>query len=161
MKNLSFANCRVLAGVLLALFGSLALSPASPKDAAAKKSRNTLVLQKVPEVAIPQSIFNIPGQPSEGRNPFFPQSTLKPVPQPKQPNRENTFDTTSFVLNGITSPPKRTAMINGRTFEPGEEGEVRLPAGGKMLIKVEEIKTESATIIVGGVRHELRLRAGV
>jgi hypothetical protein len=65
------------------------------------------------------------------------------------------------VLNGITSPPKRTAMINGRTFEPGEEGEVRLPAGGKMLIKVEEIKSESAVILVGGQRRELRLRAGV
>lgn len=160
MIRISFGNCRIPVGVLLALLCSVTLSPASSKDATPKKAKNALVLQKVPEVAIPQSVFNIPNQPSEGRNPFFPQSTIKTAPQP-QLHRENTFDTTSFVLNGITSPPKRTAMINGRTFEPGEEGEVRLPAGGKMMIKVEEIKTESAIIIVGGVRHELRLRAGV
>jgi hypothetical protein len=159
MKMMLFCSSSIRASVILALFCSIALSPASPNDAPAKRSKNSLVLQRVPDVAIPQSVFNMPSQPSEGRNPFFPQSTIKVVPTIKP--FKDPLDTTSFVLNGITSPPKRTAMINGRTFEPGEEGEVRLPAGGKMLIKVEEIKTESAVILVGGQRRELRLRAGV
>ena len=145
--------------LILALFSLVSFNQAYSKDASGKKPGKLIQVQSVPEVPIPQSVFNIPSQPTEGRNPFFPQSTVRVVvPQIKN---ENSVDTISFVLNGITSPPRRTAMINGRTFEPGEEGEVRLPAGGKMLIKVEEIKSESATIIVGGQRRELRLRAGV
>jgi hypothetical protein len=160
MKMMLFCSSNVRASVILALFWSFALGAASANDAPAKRAKNPLALPRVPDVAIPQSVFNIPNQPSEGRNPFFPQSTIKVAP-PTKLNPENPLDTTSIVLNGITSPPKRTAMINGRTFEPGEEGEVRLPAGGKMLIKVEEIKSESAIILVGGQRRELRLRAGV
>jgi hypothetical protein len=81
---------------------------------------------------------------------------VAPRPDPKTP-----IETINFILNGITSPPRRTAMINGRTFEPAEEGEVKLPSGGKMLIKVEEIKADSAVILVSGQRRELRLRSGL
>ncbi len=137
----------------------LLCAPAFAKDVP-KPTKGALVLPRVPDVPLPQSIFNIPTQPSEGRNPFFPQSTIKVV-IPKI-NRENPIDTTSsLVLNGITSPPKQTAMINGRTFGKGEEGEVRTAGGFKVMIKVEEIKSESAVIVVGGQRRELRLRAGV
>lgn len=52
-------------------------------------------------------------------------------------------------------------MINGRTFEPGEEGEVRLSNGAKVLIKCEEIRTDSTVIVLNGVRRELRLRFGL
>jgi hypothetical protein len=52
-------------------------------------------------------------------------------------------------------------MINGRTFEAGEEGEVRLPSGGKAMIKCEEIRSDSAVILFNGVRRELRLRFGL
>ena len=133
-------------------------SLASAKEASPKRSK-ALNIPSVPDVPLPQSTFNIPSQPSEGRNPFFPQSTVRvvvPVVTTGHP-----VDTTLFILNGITSPPKRTAMINGRTFEPGEEGEVRLAGGGKMLIKCEDIKAESAVISVAGQRRELRLRSGL
>ena len=144
---------------IVALLSMIAFNQAIASDAPAKRAAKPLGILPVPEVAIPQSVFAVPAQPSEGRNPFFPQSASRPVvPTPNKPDQ---VDTTSIVLNGITSPPKRTAMINGRTFEPGEEGEVRLPSGNKMLIKVEEIKAESAIILVGGQRRELRLRAGV
>jgi len=145
---------------IVALFGMIAFNQASASDAPAKRGAKPLGILPVPEVAIPRSEFTVPALPSDGRNPFFPQSTPARVPLPPS-SKDPTVDTTSIVLNGITSPPKRTAMINGRTFEPGEEGEVRIPSGGKMLIKVEEIKAESAIILVGGVRRELRLRAGV
>lgn len=144
---------------MVALFSALlnpAMAQASAKDALARLPLN---LRTLPEVPVPQSVFSIPSQPNEGRNPFFPRSTIPVVP-PK-PGPGTPVETFSFILNGITSPPRRTAMINGRTFEPSEEGEVKLPSGGKMLIKVEEIKAESAIILVNGQRRELRLRSGV
>jgi hypothetical protein len=146
-------------GLVFCGIASSERSLASTKESAPKRAK-VLNIPAVPDVPLPQSVFNIPSQPSEGRNPFFPQSTVR-VPVPNKVSPQNPVDTTLFVLNGITSPPKRTAMINGRTFEPGEEGEVRLPGGGKMLIKCEEIKSESATISVGGQRRELRLRSGL
>ena len=134
---------------------------AASKDPASKIApKNLQNLRAVPEAPIPQSVFIIPSQPSEGRNPFFPQSVVRAIPRPVNPG--SPVDTASFfVLNGITSPPRRTAMINGRTFEPGEEGEVRLPSGAKMLIKCEEIKADSAIINFSGQRRELRLRSGL
>ena len=102
---------------------------------------------------LPQSVFVV------ARNPFFPQSTLG-QPQPKAP--EAPVDTSSFVLNGIVpNGPKRTAMINNKTFEQGEEGEVKLPSGARAMIKCEAIKAESAIILYEGQRRELRLRLGV
>ena len=134
---------------------------AASKDPASKTSpKNLQALRVVPEVPIPQSVFVIPSQPSEGRNPFFPQSFVRVVPVKVNPG--SPIDTSSFfVLNGITSPPRRTAMINGRTFEPGEEGEVRLASGAKMLIKCVEIKADSAIIDFSGQRRELRMRSGL
>ena len=110
-------------------------------------------------VEIPQSVFVVPAAPKDGRNPFFPQSvTAAPVVKPTE---GVTIDFSSFVLNGITSPPRRTAMINGRTFEPGEAGEIKLPSGVKVPIKCEEIKSESTIITVNGQRRELHLRFGL
>jgi hypothetical protein len=119
------------------------------------------IVPQVPEVEIPQSTFVPPSQPSEGRNPFYPQSNngfQAPAPV-KMP--DGAPDLSSFVLNGITSPPRRTAMINGRTFEIGETGEVRLPNGAKVLIKCIQIGNESAVIDVNGQRREVHLRSGV
>jgi hypothetical protein len=111
-----------------------------------------------PPQEIPLSVFAVPSTPKEGRNPFFPMSVVNP---PAEKPKGAPVDY-SFVLNGITpSGPRRTAMINGRTFEPGEMGEVRLPSGGRVNIKCEEIRVDSAIILVDGQRRELRLRAGV
>ena len=108
---------------------------------------------------IPQSVFQVPANPREGRDPFFPNSILGP--QPVKPKEAAPVDLSGFVLNGITSPPRRTAMINGRTFEAGESGEVRTSNGSKVLIKCVEIKSDSAIIEVAGQRQELRMRFGV
>src|SRR5215472_2475699 len=129
----------------LAFLGSGPAGLASTKDDSGKGTPKPLTFRVVPEVPIPQSVFVIPSQPSKGRNPFFPQSVTRVVaPTLIKPN---SVDTTLFVLNGITSPPRRTAMINGRTFESGEEGEVRLANGGKAMIKCEQIRADSAVIL--------------
>ena len=144
----------------LAFFGSITLAPAAPLEVQAKAAPKAVInIPPVPEVPIPQSVFTVPSQPTEGRNPFFPQSTVRLVVA--KVSKETPIDPLVFILNGITSPPKRTAMINGRTFEVGEEGEVRLPSGAKQLIRCEEIKGDSAVITANGQRRELRLRSGL
>jgi hypothetical protein len=159
MKKLMFFGLSAGLGLALTLVFPMTVKASAAENTAKAASRAAANIKVVPEVSFPQSIFNIPTQPSEGRNPFFPQSTVQVVMVQKV-SKDNPIESFSFVLNGITSPPKRTAMINGRTFETGEEGEVRMP-GGKILIKCEEIKADSAIITVGGQRRELRLRNGL
>lgn len=108
-----------------------------------------------PAAPPPQSVFVIPASAKEGRNPFFPRSKPEPslasqTPPPSEP--------VSFILNGITSPPKRLAMINGRTFEAGESGEVKFQSGTKILIQCLEIRDDAVIILVGTQRRELRMR---
>jgi hypothetical protein len=81
-----------------------------------------------------------------------------PVVDKSKGPAKKSIDLSSVVLNGLTGPPKRLAMINGRTFEAGESGEVRLPGGAKLQIQCEEIKDDSVTIVAAGERKELRLR---
>jgi hypothetical protein len=110
---------------------------------------------------IPLSVFVVPTSPTEGKNPFYPRSTMG-MELPKVPKIAPVMDTSALVLNGITSKPKPSVMINSRTFEPGEEGEVKLPAGGKMLVRVEEIHEDGVVVLVNGnLRRELHLRNGI
>jgi hypothetical protein len=160
MKKYVCSSTTGMVILLLALVSPVRTYGSSSTAVPKGQAKTQLNPQSIPDLPIPQSVFTVPSQPSEGRNPFFPQSTVRVV-VPKIFNKENPIDVASFVLNGITSPPRRTAMINGRTFEPGEEGEVKLPGGGKQLIKCEEIKSESAIIVVAGQRRELHLRSGV
>jgi hypothetical protein len=160
MKKLIFFWLSLGLGLALTLLLPITVKAAPADNSPKVPSRAAANIKVVAEVPIPPSIFIVPTQPAEGRNPFFPQSTVQVVMVSKV-TKENPIESFSFVLNGITSPPKRTAMINGRTFEAGEEGEVRMPSGGKILIKCEDIKADSAIINVGGQRRELRLRTGL
>lgn len=104
---------------------------------------------------IPKSVFVIPKNPQEGRDPFFPNSVhpygISEKPQPTLPG-------SNLVLKGLSGPPEaRLAMINGRTFKAGEEGEVSTPAG-RVTVRVVEIRSDSVVVEVGGVRQELRMR---
>ena len=158
------AQAAHLSKALVALSVTLSALPLVAGGAASQKGQGTAktsepnIAAALAPVEIPQSVFTISGNPKECRNPFFPQTApVAPLPAPKA-----TFsDATAFILNGITSPPKPSAMINGYTFEVGEEHEVKLPNGSKVLVKCEEIHADSAVIVVGGVRRELHLRGGL
>ncbi len=108
------------------------------------------------EMPIPESIFNIPLSPRQGRNPFFPYSSAA---VPVVTNNASAIDTSTLVLNGITSPPKRMAMINGRSFEVGESGDVKLPNGLRIPVKCVEIYDDKAVFLINGQRRELQLRS--
>lgn len=157
-----------LAALLIALGAPAAhaaaksVAPAKPTKPSARKVADAKVSELLPEIPtspIPQSLFNVPANPREGRNPFFPESQAeKPAPKPSPGSG---IDLSALVLNGLTSPPRATAMVNGRTFEEGESAEVKLSNGGRLLIKCVEIKEGSAVIEVRGQLRELKLRGGL
>jgi hypothetical protein len=116
------------------------------------------------EKDVPHSVFVVPANLQQGRNPFYPHSTRGMTQQQQAPVRPSqpTIDISDLTLNGIVPTGARpSAMINGRTFEVGEEGEVRLPNGQKLPVKLEEIREDSVTVSVRGQRRELRLRRGL
>ena len=153
--------------VLLAL--SWSADRACGAQAKARTTASSTVTNAVRTAApaeIPKSVFVVSANPRELRNPFFPSVYTPPTPSP-QPTPSGAkpapqVDTTRFVLNGITpNGPKRTAMINSHTFEAGETGEVKLANGEKVLIKCEEIRSESVVIVADGQRRELKFRYGL
>ncbi len=106
---------------------------------------------------IPKSVFVIPATPREGRNPFFPHTAAgSEVARLTSP----AASASALVLNAITSPPRKLAMINGRTFEEGETGVIRLSSGATLEVKCLEIKAQSVVVGVGSQRTELQLRHG-
>jgi len=125
-----------------------------PADSPASAS----LIPEVPATPIPESVFEVPASPKEGRNPFFPQSVAE---KPAVKSATQSWDPSVLVLNGITSPPKPTAMINSRTFEAGESGEVKLRDGSRLPVKCIEIRKDSVLIEVRGQQRELKLRSGL
>lgn len=110
---------------------------------------------------IPQSIFVVPSNIAEGRDPFYPNSdpskrgrkVVAPTPQPAAP------PDAPLVLNGLSgSIENKLAMINGRTFAQGETGELTLGAR-RISVRCIEIREKSVIIETGGKQLELFLRA--
>ena len=64
-------------------------------------------------------------------------------------------------LGGISGSREHPlAIINGHTFEVGEEGEVP-SSKGKVHVRCIEIRPDGVLIFVNGQRRELRLRMGL
>lgn len=139
-------------------FGGIFQSQGAEKQPAKAPAKKAAAPPKPLEIVATKSVFSVPTNPKDGRNPFYPKSQIAAT-VPKESVKS--IEISAFVLNGITGPPRRSAMINGRTFLPGEEGEVRLQNGAKVLIKCTEIRDESAIITVGGTQRELRMRMGI
>ena len=93
------------------------------------------------------------------RDPFFPRSApvvvavAHPTPAAGQPPR-NIFG--QLRLRGLVA--NRLAVINGRTFGPGEELAVTLDDGGTAKIRVHEIAEKGVTITVSGEAEKRVLR---
>ncbi len=111
----------------------------------------------------PQAVFVIPHAPQDGmRDPFYPKSTriFAHAPQPVT-NKEPVVIHAELKLQGFSGPPNhRLAIINGRTLEAGEDGEVPT-ANGKVPVHVIEIKGDSVVVQAAGERQILKLRSGL
>ena len=130
---------------LLALLPGIAASRAAEKPAA-QTEPTAVVASAEPSTPAPQSVFEIPATPKDGRNPFFPRSKTE---APVVAQKATGIETATFVLNGITSAPKRTAMINGRTFQVDEAGEVKFQNGMRISIRCLGIGDDAAIIEPG------------
>ena len=141
--------------ILFVVIGLAALAPRAVAEAASTNASRSA--KSTVAAPIPKSIFDE----AAGKDPFFPRRTASSVSKAVQTSQASVSD---FTLNGITPfGPKPNAIINGRTLEKGETGEVKVPGGGKVLVRCVEIKENSVTIAIENSPQtvELRMRPGL
>jgi len=145
----------LLAATLLSL--ASAAGAAQTKAAAGLAPAVTNALPLVPQ--IPKSLFSVPTTPQEGKDPFFPRSTRLFNDAVVKTNQQPGGVVVELRLNGISgAADHRLAIINNRTFETGEEGEVVSNAGRSRII-CKDITADSVRVLIGGVERILRLRS--
>lgn len=106
----------------------------------------------VPQAAATRSIFIMPANPKQGRDPFFPES---PRPYEAQIVAGRAVEITALRLVGVSGPPNhRLFIINNRTFAVGDEQDVRTP-GGVIHVRCVEAKAHSVVIQAGNQQVEL------
>ena len=119
-----------------------------------------VMAQPVPPVAAAPtnspSVFILPANPKEGRDPFYPASS-RPYQAAVVPAAKTAdLNLDLLVLQGISGlPPNRLVIINKRTFAEGDYAEVST-SQGRIRVHCIEINATSAVIEVNGQRHELR-----
>jgi hypothetical protein len=151
----------VVCGVLCVASISYSVHPQTNADP--KKAADNLASVTNPP---PQATFKVPTTLQEGlRDPFYPKSTHFVTRAPVQPststNKEPVIVHVDLKLQGISGPPNhRLPIINGRTFEVGEEAEVN-STNGKVSVRCVEVKGDIVTVIVNGERQVLKLRQGL
>jgi len=101
----------------------------------------------------PRSVFILPANPAEGRDPFFPKSNRPYEMAPAATN--NVPEVTALVVRGISgSPDHRLVIINNHTFATGDIADV-ITDQGRIRVHCVEIKSRSVIIEVGNQYHEL------
>lgn len=126
--------------VTLAAAGATALFGQPPKAAPAKP-------------APPHSTFVMPSSPSEGRDPFFPESHR---PYDEAVAATNRTDASAITIKGLSYEHGHAmVIINNHTFAVGDEGDV-VSGGGHVHLRLIEIRADAAVIEVNGLRRELR-----
>ncbi len=154
MKSPAFLRLNLLA---LALGGGCFVSNSTAAKTNATAEAAGAVLASA---AIPQSVFELPKTPQEGRDPFFPGSTRPYGTLAATATNAPAAQVTQLALKALAgTAERRFATINNRVFEIGEEGEVTTP-GGRVRLRCLEIRESSVLIEVGGVRQQLRMRPG-
>ena len=94
--------------------------------------------------------------PGFGKDPFFPRSTRILGAVASNPV-ESAVPVSSLVLKGISGPrTHRLAIINNRTFETGEEGEIKV-AGQSMRLRCVKIADDGVTVSINGQTQKLVL----
>src|SRR5258708_6688101 len=139
------AACALAAAFCFAAFAGPSKPPAPAQTTAA-------------EPEIPHSVFTLPTNVKDGKDPFFPTSVRLWTTRAATPAKA-AFDASTLALNGII--PRVSGMINGKTFYKGDEADVKDSAGARIRVKCLEVKEDSVLIEAGGERRELHLRRGV
>src|SRR4051812_15056010 len=111
----------------------------------------------VPEIKFVKSEFIAPPTLGSGKDPFFPKSK-----RTQTKTTETPIDTPSSFgwlrLNGISGTKlHRLAIINNKTFEQGEEAEMRNPNGQSAKVKIGEIADDGVVVSIGTQTQKLFL----
>ena len=103
-----------------------------------------------------RSVFILPANPGEGRDPFFPKSN-RPF-ETAMTATNNNVEVTALVVKGISgSLDHRLVIINKVTFAAGDEAEVFTPQG-RIRIRCVAINDDSAVIEAAGQRQILHYK---
>ena len=132
---------------------SLVMGAVSWSHAAQPPAATSPVTAPVTEHQFAKSVFvNTPGM---GKDPFFPTSkrrgevkTTAVIEGPTVPQ---------LTLKGISGPKNhRLAIINNKTFEVGEESDLRL---GSQIVRVKcvEVRDDGVTVSINGQTQKLSL----
>ncbi|MGC3957231.1 MAG: hypothetical protein QM813_04465 [Verrucomicrobiota bacterium] len=109
-------------------------------------------------LAPPLSTFAVPRKATDGRDPFFPNSSRVYGTEAAPTNRAPAI-VADLILKGISGTTEQPlAIINTTTFTAGESNEVLLK-NGRIRIQCVEINMTAGTVLlqVGSERRELRL----
>lgn len=135
------------------LFGFTLAAHAAPQAAGTNTTAH--VTNTVPE--IPKSVFVVPANPKEGRDPFYPNATSM-YAVPSLANSTNAISAPVELLT-LKSLSPTLAQINRTLMAVGEEADIEVQ-GGHLHVRLVQIKPESVIVEVGGRQHELHLRPG-
>jgi len=103
-----------------------------------------------------RSVFVLPNNPKDGRDPFFPETTRT---MDMTPAAVHTVEISSLKVPGISGPPGHLlAIINNHTFAVGDEGDVLTPAG-RVNLRCLEINPSYVLVLVNGQVHRISLDA--
>lgn len=152
-----------IVAVGLSLASALAASgveKTNPPSGASQPTTNSPA--KPAPIEIPVSQFVIPTAVADGRNPFFPESTQMIKNPVVNTNTLGKPVAVALVLQGISGTgAKRYALINGRTFEAGEEGYVTV-GRSKVHVHCISIREDGVTVETDGSnRQDLKMRPGL
>ena len=101
-----------------------------------------------------RSVFLMPANTREGRDPFYPESTR---PYEAAVAATHTIEVNAFSIKGISIQNGHAmAIINNHTFAVGDEGSVRTPSG-EVHLRCVEIRAGVVVIEVNGTRRELSI----
>lgn len=96
-------------------------------------------------------------RPNFGRDPFFPNSERRGRVIETNDTVQPVANFNNIALKGISgTSEKRLAIINNKTFEAGEEGELRV-SGHVIKVKIVEVREKSVVVSINGVTKELFL----
>lgn len=135
-----------LAFILAGISWSRAAQPAPPSPPGAPPVR---------ELQFIKSVFE--NSPASGKDPFFPKSIRRGTPVSTNSTIEQIPSFTFLALKGISgSKLHRLAIINNRTFETGEEAELKT---GTQTVRVKcvEIRDDCVVVSINGLKQNLYL----
>jgi hypothetical protein len=103
-----------------------------------------------------QSVFNLPTNSKEGRDPFFPESTRALV---AAASTNHTVEITALKVRGISGAAGHLlAIINNHTFAVGEEGDVKT-AAGPVHVRCLEIQNNAVVVEINGQPHRINVES--